>query len=250
MTTQSNSRVAVITGASRGLGETLARFLAGQGYNLILNARGGAALDSVVRSLASYNVEVKAIAGDVSEPSTRRAIVELARRLGSLDILINNASILDASPLVPLVDLSLDALEDVFEVNVIAPLALVQEALPLLKASHGLIVNVSSDAALGGYATWGGYGSSKAALDLISKTLANELRASAVAVVSVDPGEMRTQMQQESQPTADISGIPAPDVTLPFWAWLFGQDRMAVSGGRYQAQSEQWEAANASENAS
>ncbi len=144
---ENTSRVAVITGASRGLGEVLARFLAGQGYNLILNARGGAALDSAVRSLASYGVQVKAIAGDIAEPSTRRAIVELARQLGGLNVLVNNASILGASPLVPLADHPLDALEAVYRVNVIAPLALVQEALPLLKASRGLVVNLSSDAA-------------------------------------------------------------------------------------------------------
>ncbi len=236
--------VAVITGASRGLGEVLARFLAGQGYNLILNARGGAALDAVVRSLASYNVQVKAIAGDIAEPSTRRAILQLARTLGGLDILINNASILGASPLVSLVDLPVKALEEVFRVNVVAPLALVQEALPLLKQSHGLVVNVSSDAALGGYETWGGYGSSKAALDLISLTLAHELKAAQISVVTVDPGDMRTDMHQAAYLGEDISDRPLPDVTLPFWAWLFGQDRMALSGGRYQAQADQWEAVN------
>ena len=242
MSSEKTARVAVITGASRGLGEVLARFLAGQGYDLILNARGGAALDTVVRSLDSYKVQVKAIAGDISEPSTRRAIIQLANTLGGLDILINNASILGASPLVPLKDHALDALEGVYEVNVIAPLALIQSALPLLKASHGLVVNLSSDAAVGGYETWGGYGSSKAALDLISKTLANELKADHIAVVSVDPGEMQTALYQEADPKADISGLPRPDVTLPFWAWLFGQDRLAITGGRYQAQAEQWEA--------
>lgn len=242
MNREDSARVAVITGASRGLGELLARFLAGQGYHLILNARGGAALDAVVRSLASYDVQVKAIAGDVSEPSTRRAILQLAKALGGLDILINNASVLGVSPLVPLAQHPLDALEDVYRANVIAPLALVQEALPLLKASHGLVVNVSSDAARGGYETWGGYGSSKAALDLISLTLANELRGDGVAVVSVDPGDMRTDMHQAAYLGQDISDRPLPDVTLPFWAWLFGQDRMAISGGRYQAQAEQWEA--------
>lgn len=241
---ENKSRVAVITGASRGLGETLARFLAGQGYNLILNARGGAALDSTVRSLASYGVQVKAIAGDVAEPATRRAIVELARKLGGLDVLVNNASILGASPLVPLIDHPLAALADVYRVNVIAPLALIQEALPLLKASHGLIVNLSSDAAVGGYETWGGYGSSKAALDLISLTLSNELKDDGVSVVSVDPGEMRTTLYQESAPDSDISELPLPDVTLPFWAWLFGQRRAAISGGRYGAQGEQWQAVN------
>ena len=134
MSSENNSRVAVITGASRGLGEILARFLAGQGYNLILNARGGAALDAVVRSLASYHVEVKAIAGDIAEPSTRRAIVQLAKTLGGLDILVNNASILGTSPVAPLADFPINTLEQVYKANVIAPLALVQEALPLLKS--------------------------------------------------------------------------------------------------------------------
>lgn len=244
MNREISPHVAVITGASRGLGEVLARFLAGQGYHLILNARGGGTLDAVVRSLAGYDVQVKAIAGDIAEPSTRRAIVQLAKTLGGLDILINNASLLGASPLVPLTEHRLDALEAVFRANVIAPLALIQEALPLLKSSHGLVVNVSSDAARGGYETWGGYGSSKAALDLISLTLANELKADGVSVVSVDPGDMRTDMHQAAYLGEDISDRPLPDVTLPFWAWLFGQDRMAISGGRYQAQSEQWEAAH------
>lgn len=242
MANQNTSRVAVITGASRGLGAALASFLAGQGYHLILNARGGAALDNVVRSLDGYNVEVKAVAGDIAEPTTRRAIAQLGRTLGGVDVLINNASILGASPLVPLAQHSLESLEALYRVNVIAPLALIQELLPLLKG--GLVVNISSDAAQGGYETWGGYGSTKAALDLISKTLANELAAESINVVSVDPGEMQTALYQEADPTADISGLPTPDVTLPFWAWLFGQDRAAINGGRYQAQAEQWEAAN------
>lgn len=242
MANQNTSRVAVITGASRGLGETLARFLAGQGYHLILNARGGAALDNVVRSLSGYNVQVKAVAGDIAEPSTRRAIAQLARTLGGVDILVNNASILGASPLVPLAQHALESLEALYRVNVIAPLALIQELLPLLKG--GLVVNISSDAAQGGYETWGGYGSTKAALDLISKTLANELSGDAINVVSVDPGEMQTALYQEADPSADISGLPKPDVTLPFWAWLFGQDRASINGGRYQAQAEQWETAN------
>jgi NAD(P)-dependent dehydrogenase (short-subunit alcohol dehydrogenase family) len=244
MTNQNTSRVAVITGASRGLGETLARFLAGQGYHLILNARGGAALDNVVRSLDGYDVEVKAVAGDVAEPSTRRAIAQLARTLGGVDLLINNASILGASPLVPLVNHPLESLERLFRINVIAPLALIQELLPLLKAHSGLVVNLSSDAAQGGYETWGGYGSTKAALDLISKTLASELEPDGVSVVSVDPGEMRTALYQEADPSADISGLPTTDVTLPFWAWLFGQEHTAINGGRYQAQADQWEAAH------
>ena len=244
MTTPPNSRVAVITGASRGLGETLARFLAGQGYHLILNARGGASLDAVVRSLDGYNVEVKAVAGDVADASTRRAIAQLARSFGGLDVLVNNASILGVSPLVPLAQHPIESFDSLFRINVTAPLALIQELLPLLKQSKGIVVNISSDAAQGGYETWGGYGSTKAALDLISKTLANELAGDEINVVSVDPGEMQTAMYQEADPSADISGLPTPDVPLPFWEWLFGQERAAINGGRYRAQAEQWEAAN------
>ncbi len=244
MTDQTTSRVAIITGASRGLGVVIAGFLAGQGYHVILNARGGAALDAAARSLANYNVQVKTIAGDVAEPFTRRALMQVAKSLGGLDVLVNNASDLGPSPMPRLSAYPLNQLEHVFRTNVVAPVALVQEALPLLKQSHGLVVNLSSDAALGGYEGWGGYGSSKAALDLVSLTLANELKDDGVSVVSVDPGDMRTEMHQAAFPGEDISDRPLPDVTLPFWAWLFGQDRAAITGGRYRAQGEQWEAVN------
>ena len=128
-----------------------------------------------------------------------------------------------------------------FDVNVLAPLALVREALTLLVQAHGLVVNITSDAALGGYPSWGVYGASKAALDLISKTLATELKEQGIAVVSVDPGDIRTKMHQDAYLGQDISDRPLPDVTLPFWAWLLSQDPMAVSGGRYQAQAAIWE---------
>jgi NAD(P)-dependent dehydrogenase (short-subunit alcohol dehydrogenase family) len=157
-------------------------------------------------------------------------------------VLVNNASDLGPSPLPPLAAFPLDAFAGLYAANVVAPLALVQAALPLLRASRGLVVNVSSDAALGGYPGWGGYGATKAALDLVSLTLANELRADRVAVVSVDPGDMRTAMHQQAYPGEDITDRPLPDVTLPFWGWLLGQEPMAVSGRRFQAQAEAWEA--------
>ena len=116
-----------------------------------------------------------------------------------------------------------------------------QLALPLLERRNGLIVNISSDAAIGGYPGWGAYGASKAALDLLSLTLANELKSRGVAVVAVDPGDMRTAMHQSAYPGEDISDRPLPSVTLPFFAWLLGQERGRVSGGRYRAQDEKWE---------
>jgi NAD(P)-dependent dehydrogenase (short-subunit alcohol dehydrogenase family) len=235
------NRTALITGASRGLGAELAAFLGGQGYDLVLTARGEADLDRVARRLAKDGGRVLAIAGDVADPRHRRRLADAG--LGGLDLLVNNASDLGPSPLPALADLPLDALDRLFAVNVAAPLGLVQAALPLLEKRKGLIVSVSSDAAVGGYPGWGGYGASKAALDLLSLTLANELKAQGVAVVAVDPGEMRTAMYQASAPGEDISGLPLPEVTIPFWAWLLGQERAKISGRRYRAQDRTWELA-------
>jgi NAD(P)-dependent dehydrogenase (short-subunit alcohol dehydrogenase family) len=235
------SRTALITGASRGLGAVVADFLAADGYDLIITARGADELAAKAEALTDLGAKVQALAGDVTDPHHRQRLVRAAERWGHLDVLINNASELGPTPLPPLASYSLGELERVLQVNLIAPLALVQMALPLLKAEHGMVVNISSDAAIGGYPGWGAYGASKAALDLISRTLASELADEGVAVVSVDPGDMRTAMHQAAYPGQDISDRPLPDVTLPFWAWLFGQDGRMVNGRRYQAQEERWE---------
>jgi NAD(P)-dependent dehydrogenase (short-subunit alcohol dehydrogenase family) len=243
MSTQnpSTTPVALITGASRGLGETLAHFLAGQGYDLVITARRADLLDETARALNQYGGKVVVVPGDVADADHRHKLGQAVQSLGRLDLLVNNASVLGPTPLPTMAAYPLDQLADVYAINVIAPLGLVQETLQLLKSSQGLVVNISSDAAVGGYPTWGGYGSSKAALDLVSLTLAKELGDEGVAVVNVDPGDMRTDMNQAANAGSDISGLPTPDVTLPFWAWLLGQDRTAVSGGRYQAQAERWE---------
>jgi len=235
-------RTALITGASRGLGRTVAGFLAAQGYGLIFTARGAEELAAAEREMRRHGGPVTALAGDVADPAHRRRLVEAAQGLGRLDILFNNASTLGATPLPPLAGYPLDVLEEAFRVNVAAPIALVQELLPLLTASGGLVVNISSDAARGGYPGWGGYGLTKAALDLASLTLANELPPiSGIGVVAVDPGDLRTRMHQDAFPGEDISDRPLPEVTLPFWAWLFGQPRAAVTGRRYRAQDDRWE---------
>ena len=235
-------KTALITGASKGLGKTLARFLAQQNYNLILTARGRHTLQTTANELKG-EAEIIALPGDVADAEHRRRLVNAARQLGGLHLLINNASTLGPTPMSPLAEFPLEAFRYLFDVNVLAPLALVQEALPLLKTSQGLVVNLSSDAAVGGYPTWGGYGASKAALDLLSLTLANELKDSNIGVVSVDPGDLRTDMHQAAFPGEDISDRPLPEVTLPFWGWLFGQNPLTLTGQRFRAQAEQWEVA-------
>jgi NAD(P)-dependent dehydrogenase (short-subunit alcohol dehydrogenase family) len=191
---EQQERVALITGASRGLGREIATLLAQRGMSLVLTARGREQLEETVEPLRRYDSPIVAIAGDVSKAEHRRRLVEAADALGRLDLLVNNASTLGAAPLPPLARYPVEDLLQVFQTNVIAPLGLVQESLELLKQSSGLVVNISSDAALGGYPGWGGYGASKAALDLVTLTLANELRNEGIGVVSVDPGDMCTQM--------------------------------------------------------
>jgi NAD(P)-dependent dehydrogenase (short-subunit alcohol dehydrogenase family) len=238
---------ALITGGSQGLGRTVADFLAAQGYGLVITSRGEEALAAAARELRRHGGPVIALTGDVADSAHRQRIADAARDLGRLDVLLNNASTLGATPLPPLAEYPMNELETAFRVNVAAPIALVREVLPLLAESGGLVVNVSSDAARGGYPGWGGYGLTKAALDLASLTLANELSGRSigglgiVGIVAVDPGDLRTRMHQGAFPGEDISDRPLPEVTLPFWAWLFGQPRAAVTGRRYQAQADRWE---------
>ncbi|NUM48764.1 MAG: SDR family oxidoreductase [Anaerolineales bacterium] len=222
-------KTALITGASKGLGKTLARFLAQQNYDLILTSRGRHSLQTTADELKS-TAEIIAIPGNVADADHRRRLVEAARQLGGLNLLINNASTLGPTPMPALAEFPLEAFRYLFDVNFLAPLALVQEALPLLKASQGLVVNLSSDAAVGGYPGWGGYGASKAALDLLSLTLANELKDANVGVVSVDPGDLRTDMHQAAFPGEDISDRPLPETSVPgFVTLLQGQE----PSGRY-----------------
>ena len=230
-------KTVLITGASRGLGRVLADNLAGQNYKLIVTARGAEALE---RSAARWreHTETVAIAGDVADASHRRALAEAAAE--GLDLLVNNASDLGPSPSPELAEVDLEHLRQLYETNVIAPLGLVQATLPYLKKRQGLVVNLSSDAAVGGYEGWGGYGSSKAALDLLSRTLAAELASQGVSVVSVDPGDMRTQMHQDAFPGEDVSDRPLPEATLPFWLWLLNQNPQDVSGQRFRAQADTW----------
>ena len=231
-----SNRVAIVTGASRGLGEVIARVLADRGYALIVAARTPGPLQDVAESLARRGSTVVAVAGDVTDGSVRARLVGAARELGGLDVLVNNAS--ELGGIGPLLDFDVQRFGRIFPVNTGAPIALIQLAVPLLADRRGLIVNVTSDAARGAYAGWGPYGASKAALELLTRTLATELRDRGVSALIVDPGDMRTRMHQEAFPLEDISDRPLPEVTAPFWNWLFDQTPAHVSGERFTAQAE------------
>ncbi len=219
---------ALITGASRGLGLALARELAHRGWTLLLDARGAAALDTVGRELAAHT-HVVAIPGDVSDPAHREALAAAARELGGLDALVNNASILGPSPRPDLLDYPLDALAQVFAVNTIAPLGLIQALRHELRPG-ARILNITSDAAVEPYAGWGGYGASKAALEQLTRILAAERPD--WRVYSVDPGDMNTQMQQEAFPGEDVSDRPPPEASAPGLVALLTEDHPS---GRYAA---------------
>jgi NAD(P)-dependent dehydrogenase (short-subunit alcohol dehydrogenase family) len=238
--TTGTRRVALVTGASRGLGRTLAGFLAAIGHDLVIDARGGDELAASAAALRRAGATVTALPGDVTDPEHRERLVAAASALGGLDLLVNNASTLGASPLPRLAAVPLATLRRTLEVNLLAPLALIQAALPLLEARRGLVVNLSSDAAVGGYEGWGVYGASKAALDLATRTLASELAPHGVSALSVDPGDMRTVMHQRAFPGEDIGDRPEPDVTVPFWAWLLTREPAEVRGRRFLAQGDVW----------
>jgi len=220
----------VITGASRGLGRALARALAAQGWQLILTARGAEALEAVRQELAP-RTRVAALAGDVADPAHRQAIAEAGAAFGGVDALVNNASTLGASPLPTLVALPLDVYEATLRTNVVAPLALIQALAPHLRPG-ARILNLSSDAARGAYETWGGYGSSKAALDQLSNVLGAERPD--WKVYAVDPGDMNTQMHQDAFPGEDISDRPAPEASVPGLVALLAG---TLPSGRYAARA-------------
>ncbi|HWB87951.1 MAG TPA: SDR family oxidoreductase [Acidimicrobiia bacterium] len=205
-------RVALVTGASRGLGLATARALAERGWTLVIDARGAEALADAAEELSSITA-VTALAGDVTNPIHRQDLIAAATASGRLDVLVNNASLLGPSPQPPLADYRLDVLREVYEANVIAPIALVQLALPRIRETGGVLVNVTSDAAVEPYAGWGGYGSSKAALNQVSNILAVE--EPGIAVYWFDPGDMNTQMHQEAFPGEDISDRPPPEDSVP-----------------------------------
>jgi NAD(P)-dependent dehydrogenase (short-subunit alcohol dehydrogenase family) len=218
--------IALITGASRGLGRAAAQALARRGWSLIVDARRADDLAAAVRGLAG----VVTVPGDVTDPRHRADLAAAVGRAGGLDALVNNASRLGPSPQPPLRDYPLDELGRVYGTNVFAPLALIQMLAVPLAAAAGTIVNVSSDAAVEAYPGWGGYGSSKAALDQLTAVLAAE--EPSLRCYALDPGDMRTDMHQQAFPGEDISDRPEPETVIPALLRLLDE---RPPSGRYRA---------------
>ena len=221
--TSTSQPTAVITGASKGLGWAIAFALAARGWRLVVDARH---VDGLAAGLPGATV----VAGDVTDPGHRAKLADAVRAHGRLDLLVNNASYLGPSPLPSLADHPMTELRLVYETDVLAPVALIQSLLPMLRSSRGTVVNVSSDAAVEAYPFWGGYGSAKAALDHVTAVLATE--EPELAVYAVDPGDMRTDMHQSAFPGEDISDRPRPESVVP--AFLHLLDTRPPSG-RYRA---------------
>ena len=218
--------VALITGASRGLGRALARSLSDRGWRLVLDGRDPARLGEVADELRT----AVTVAGSVTDARHREALAAAVDALGRLDLVVNNASELGPSPLPGLAQHPLDALRTVYETNVIAPVAVLQLLLPALRSSGGTVLDISSDAAVEVYPGWGGYGSSKAALDQLTAVLAVE--EPTLRVYAVDPGDMRTDMHQRAFPGEDISDRAAPEEVVPALLRLLD---VAPASGRYRA---------------
>ena len=224
------SPIALITGASRGLGRALAAGLAREGFSLIIDARNAAALEEVAVGIWDAGGTVTAVPGDVTDPGHRADLRREVERAGRLDLLVNNAGILGASPLPALADYPVGELRAAFETNVIAPIALTQLLLPTLRASGGAVLNITSDAAVEAYAGWGGYGAAKAALEQASNVLAAE--EVAIRVWWADPGDLRTDMHQQAFPGEDISDRPEPGWVVPAFVRLVTE---RLPSGRYRA---------------
>lgn len=225
---ENNRPVAIVTGASRGLGRALTSALLDRGWTVVADARRRADLETTATDLNSPRLIT--LNGDVTDAAHRAALIDAAAAAGDLGLLVNNASLLGPSPQPLLADYPAAHLRAVYDVNLFAPLALLQAALPALAENGGVVVNISSDAAVEAYQGWGGYGSSKAALDRLSAILAVE--NTAIGVYAFDPGDMRTEMHQAAFPGEDISDRPEPESVVPAFLRLLNTK---LPAGRYRA---------------
>jgi NAD(P)-dependent dehydrogenase (short-subunit alcohol dehydrogenase family) len=214
---------AIVTGGSRGLGLALVRALAASGWHVVTDGRDAATLRAALGGLD----DVTAVPGDITDAAHRSKLVAAAG--GPIELLVNNAGGLGPSPLPALADYPLDALVELFDVNVVASLGLIQAALPHL-APGAVVVDITSDASVEAYEGWGGYGATKAALDHVGRVLAVEHPD--LRVLTIDPGDMRTQMHQDAFPGEDISDRPLPEASVPAILALIEGDEPS---GRYRA---------------
>jgi NAD(P)-dependent dehydrogenase (short-subunit alcohol dehydrogenase family) len=232
---EQHARAALITGASRGLGREIARLFARRGMPLVLTARGAGPLAEAAAELGE-RTEVVALAGDVADRAHAERLVRLGLdRFGRIDVLVNSASSIGPSPMPSLESYPPEALAELLRVNVLAPLHLMQLVLPGMRVrGGGVVVNVTSDAAIQGYPGWGGYGASKAALEQLSRVLAAELEGSGVRVYVVDPGDMDTELHRLAEPGVDLSHLPGPAVPAPAFLRLVEEETAPF--GRFEAQ--------------
>jgi len=223
-------KTALITGASKGFGRALAEVLGKEGWQLIINARNAAELLKTQRALEKFTT-VAAISGDVKDEIHLLQFPEKLESLGwKLDLVVNNASTLGASPQPVLLDYSMDSIHKIFHTNVIAPLSLLQKVKPFL-TKDARVINISSDAAVNAYENWGGYGASKAALDHLSLIFGKENPS--LKVYAFDPGDMRTEMHQKAFPGENIGDRPLPEnKAVPAILKLIEGD---FESGRYEA---------------
>lgn len=228
----------VITGAGQGLGRALALALGRRGARLALVARTEAAVDAVAAAVRASGGEAHAVPGDVGEKEAIHRIAGQAMAaLGGVDVLVHNASTLGHVPLRPLADTDCEALERALAVNVLGPFRLTKALLgPMLLSGRGLVLLLSSDAAVDAYPTWGAYGASKAALDHLGRIWSAELEESGVRVVSVDPGEMDTAMHADAMPDADRASLARPDAVAERFVDLVAHAETLTPGHRVQAQ--------------
>jgi NAD(P)-dependent dehydrogenase (short-subunit alcohol dehydrogenase family) len=237
--TDLSQKVCLVTGASRGLGRALALEFARLGARLVINSRQSSAdaLADTERQVRALGAQVLSVIADVSQRTdVERLAGEALARFGRVDVLVNNASALGPTPMPYLTDYPIDDFELVMRTNLIAPFMLTRAMLgQMLARNTGSIINLSSDAGVVGYPTWGAYGVSKAALDQLTRTWAAELEGTAVRVNSVDPGDMNTTMKRSSEPESDPLQWPDPETRTPVFVYLASDQSIGVSGQRFSA---------------
>jgi NAD(P)-dependent dehydrogenase (short-subunit alcohol dehydrogenase family) len=232
-----NDTVVLITGSSKGLGRALAHAYADAGARVVINARGEAALENTRKELEAKGTQVLAVVADATKPTDiERLVTQTLERFGRIDALINSAGILGPSPRPNLADFVASDLAELFRANTIGPILMTQAVLPhMLRQKSGLIINVTSDAGQTGYPGWGGYGATKAALELVTESWAAELEGTGVRVNAVNPGDLKTDMHQLAFPGEDISDRLDPFTVTDVFIWLATRAAASITGQRYDA---------------